>query len=410
MVESKQPAQWAVLFVTFIFAAIAIFFRLFSRRITRAYFWWDDAFAIGCFVVAIVWVIIVCIWQTKGLGMHIEDVTWLSQDEALYWTKLLLYIAELFYAFALFFGKMSILSFYWRLFSVSNIKLPIQILMGCSIIWITIRTFLAIFHCIPVEAFWLTIPGSYCAIDDKKFFFGSILVHVVLDVCILALPIIQVRQLQLPKLQRLGIIAMFMFGIFICVAAVAIIVTSVNFNAAAIDLTWNITDIVIWATVEVNLVTVSACLPTVRPAFTYFFGRFLPASTLKSGSNSYGISNKYGRSQNLKSIKLNTMPKKEDESSSTYQLNDSVHGDSHSDFESHALDRQKGTRTVITGRQNERHSDEEIENPFAGNGIQVRSETVVQVSSGRRNSTIRVGSPDHENGSHMRTLDERSLP
>lgn len=57
----------------------------------------------------------------------------------LYYNKLLLYIAELFYAFALFFGKMSILCFYWRLFSVTDIKIPIQVLMVLSILWIIIR-------------------------------------------------------------------------------------------------------------------------------------------------------------------------------------------------------------------------------------------------------------------------------
>ncbi|KAK9770956.1 putative Integral membrane protein [Seiridium cardinale] len=410
--ESKQTAEWVVLILTFVFASIALFFRLYSRRLTKAYFWWDDAFAIGCYFIAIIWIIICPIWLTKGLGLHIQDVTWLSQDEALYWSKLLLYIAELCYAFALFFGKMSILSFYWRLFSVTSIKRPIQILMVCSVIWITIRTFLGIFHCIPVQAFWdSSVENSYCAINDKKFFFGSILVHVCLDIVILALPIIQVRKLHLPKLQRAGIIAMFMFGIFICVAAVAIIITSVNFDATGIDFTWNITDIVIWATVEVNLVTVSACLPTVRPAFTYFFGRFLPRSTMQSGSNSYGLSNMHhGRNQNLKSIKLSTMHKhsNQGEDSSTYQLADSVHGDGHSDFESHALDSQKGTRTVITGFNKEGRGSSEDESPegLTSNGITVRSETMVRVTNARE-SLHRIGSPDHSMGS---VLDERSLP
>ena len=76
---------------------------------------------------------------SKGLGLHISDVTWLTQEEVLYYNKLLLYIAELFYAFALFFGKMSILCFYWRLFSVTDIKIPIHVLMVLSILWIIIR-------------------------------------------------------------------------------------------------------------------------------------------------------------------------------------------------------------------------------------------------------------------------------
>lgn len=47
---NKQSAEWAVLIITFIFASIAIFLRLHSRHLTKAYFWWDDAFAICCYV------------------------------------------------------------------------------------------------------------------------------------------------------------------------------------------------------------------------------------------------------------------------------------------------------------------------------------------------------------------------
>ncbi|KAI0134528.1 hypothetical protein BJ170DRAFT_203648 [Xylariales sp. AK1849] len=407
--ESKVTPVLVLVIITFVFAATSLFLRLYSRYLTKAYFWWDDYFAIGCFLVDIGWVIIVPIWVGKGLGIHIQDVTWLSQADVLYWSKLLLYIAELYYAYALFFGKMSILSLYWRLFSVTNIKLPIRILMGCSIIWITIRTFLGIFHCIPVQAFWLDIPGSYCAINDKLFFFGSTLVHVIIDLAILALPVIQVRRLHLPKLQKVGITAMFMFGIFICIAGIAIVVTSVNFNATSIDLTWNISDIVLWATVEVNLVTVSACLPTARPAFSYFFGRFLPSSTLGSRSKTYGTDDQYGRHKKSRSIKLATMPRSTtvDEGSSTYQLAVSIHGDSHSEFEAHALDRNKGTRTIITGRRDDSSSDEDVRPivPTAG-GITVRSETMVQVFH-HRDTLHRDGDPD---GVGMTTLDERSLP
>lgn len=57
----------------------------------------------------------------------------------LFEAKLLLFIAELFYAFGLFFAKISILSLYWRMFRVTGIRLPIQILFGCSLVWITFR-------------------------------------------------------------------------------------------------------------------------------------------------------------------------------------------------------------------------------------------------------------------------------
>lgn len=61
--------------------------------------------------------------------------------------SLILYVAELFYATALFCAKGSILSFYWRMFRVTNIKLPIQILACCSLIWIIIRVSGPVVYC-----------------------------------------------------------------------------------------------------------------------------------------------------------------------------------------------------------------------------------------------------------------------
>jgi hypothetical protein len=71
---------------------------------------------------------------------------------------------------------------------------------------------MGIFHCVPVEAFWDSNAGRYRAIEDKKFFVGTTLVHTAIDIAILILPIWQVSQLQLPLLQKGGIMVMFTFG------------------------------------------------------------------------------------------------------------------------------------------------------------------------------------------------------
>jgi hypothetical protein len=51
--------------------------------------------------------------------------------------------------------------------------------------------------------------------------------------------------------------AMFGFGIFVCVASVLVIILSLWFNAKDTELPWGVTPIIIWATVEVNLAIVS---------------------------------------------------------------------------------------------------------------------------------------------------------
>jgi hypothetical protein len=127
---------------------------------------------------------------------------------------MLLWIGEIVYAFALTFSKLSVLGFYWRLFSTSSIRIPIQMLTGASIVWLAIRTPMAIFHCVPVQAFWdLTVDKKVCNIDDSKFFFGTVLVHLIIDVLILALPVVQVKNLRLRLGQKIAVVGVFMFGI-----------------------------------------------------------------------------------------------------------------------------------------------------------------------------------------------------
>lgn len=148
-----------------------------------------------------------------GLGRPLDEVP-LPREEALTLSLLYLYFAELMYAFSLAFSKMSILGMYWRLFSQSDIRLPIQVLFGCSVVWLIIRTFMAIFHCVPVYAFWdHSIEGARCDINDSEFFFGTVLVHLLIDIVILMLPVMQVRKLHLRLGQKVGVIGLFMFGV-----------------------------------------------------------------------------------------------------------------------------------------------------------------------------------------------------
>ncbi|KAK6443762.1 hypothetical protein FP744_10000010 [Trichoderma asperellum] len=175
---------------------------------------------------------------------------------------------------------------------------------------------------------------------------------------------------------------MFTFGFFICAAAIRLIVAARVFDGTSPDLTWNICDIVIWATVEVNLINVSASLLTIRPACIYIFTCTHPRTRTEASLGSYP--NTYGRSQTKRSIQLdpigNSSPN--DESSSTHHLADSDDGGgrcSVSDFESHAFDRlrpagNKYTSTVTGQSAGGGYSQSNL------GGILVKNETIVHVS------------------------------
>lgn len=75
---------------------------------------------------------------SKGVGLHIEEA--IAQDPKLFIDiAIIRFVGELVYALMLFFAKLSILCLYWRLFFHTNLRIPIQILICCSIIWISIR-------------------------------------------------------------------------------------------------------------------------------------------------------------------------------------------------------------------------------------------------------------------------------
>lgn len=119
---------------------------------------------------------------------------------------------EYLYAFSIASTKFTILTLYWRLFKLSSIRIPIQIMFVISVMWIILRTFMVSFQCLPTRYFWDKSISGHCAINEPKFFFGTILAHCVMDIIILALPIIEVSKLHLRLSQKLAVIGLFLVG------------------------------------------------------------------------------------------------------------------------------------------------------------------------------------------------------
>ncbi|KAL5603747.1 hypothetical protein FOVSG1_006497 [Fusarium oxysporum f. sp. vasinfectum] len=215
MSYTPDAGVMSAMLITFPIATILLVCRLASRKITNVALWWDDYFAVISWVAAALYFSFTIYWATKmGLGHMKKDVPQPAERVEEY-ARFGLFMAEFTYAMSLGFSKLAILGFYWRLFSVSNIRLGIYILQGSTVIWLTIRTFMTIFHCMPVEAYWNhNIKDAVCRINPAKFMFGTTLVHLMLEVAVLSLPVFQVKSLQLRLGQKIAVVAMFMFGIF----------------------------------------------------------------------------------------------------------------------------------------------------------------------------------------------------
>lgn len=150
---------------------------------------------------------------------------------------------------------------------------------------------LNILHCIPVHAYWdTTVPGARCPYRDPSFYHGNVslqYIHLLADIALLIIPALQVQKLRLNRAKKFGLTALFMFGIFVCAATIAVIVYSTKYDPSTGDeFSWNVASIFIWTIAEVNLAIASselqsplflvchakssissACLPLLRPLF-----------------------------------------------------------------------------------------------------------------------------------------------
>ncbi|KAF2806482.1 uncharacterized protein BDZ99DRAFT_479726 [Mytilinidion resinicola] len=293
-----------------------------------------------------------------GLGLFLSEID-TPVDQVLERSKLILWNEEIFYAFSLAFSKLSILAFYWRMFKNSNIKKPIIILFESN------------------------VKGT-CNINDSNFFFGTVLAHLIIDIAILILLIMQIRKLQLPITKKVAIIAMFMFGFFVCIASVVMLSESLKYDTSSPEMPWNVSPIIIWATAEVNFTVVSACFPMLRPIWFLATRHSLSKRTSSRGAGPYAAqSSDIFRHQTsngdkgLGTITITINKKQhgsdeEEDGDSTYKLAGSSHREGsisdNSEYQGYAHDSNvHGPSTVITG-QNKRGEERDEEESWAGIG------------------------------------------
>ncbi|MCJ1463900.1 hypothetical protein MMC07_002509 [Pseudocyphellaria aurata] len=118
--------------------------------------------------------------------------------------------------------------------------------------------------CRPLAYNWNpTIPGGHCA-DRPKAWLSSGIINLLLDICIIYMPLPLLWKLQMPTTKKLGITAMFGVGAVILVFTIFRIVSIRRLDPK--DLTYGFVWVIYWGVLEPLLGIVNACAPTVRPA------------------------------------------------------------------------------------------------------------------------------------------------
>ncbi|KAK0620764.1 hypothetical protein B0T14DRAFT_430816 [Immersiella caudata] len=213
-----------------------------------------------------------------GMGRH-----WATIDKAnRFETQKYFFMAQVTYKAAINLVKCCILLLYLRLFQVVRwFRISCWALLAIVAIYCTASIAATIFQCQPViRAFDKDTPG-HC-LDTAKFWFANAGFSIATDVIILLLPMPLVWKLEVPRTQKVALVAVFAVGIFVVVTS-CLRVTTLDLFATSPDHTYNIAN-VMWTIIEPNVAVVCSCLPILRPLVV----RFIPGLRSKSIGKYHG--------------------------------------------------------------------------------------------------------------------------
>ncbi|KHN97479.1 uncharacterized protein MAM_04494 [Metarhizium album ARSEF 1941] len=269
--QDKRPLIVAISVTTWALALIMVTCRIVGRRMRGVRLWLDDWFIIASLPPSLGHVLGMAAYAvSRGLGRHV----WAAKRDSMYAWALGLFVAEICYTLTLVFVELSILSFFWRSFSVrDSSKWPILILASIVCIWGAAVLLVTFLQCLPTHAIWdrfnpvspISASKYTCDVDPVKFFYANAIPTIVTDLMTLVLPAPYVWRLQLPRVQKTALGCVFLAGIFVTLVSIIRLYYLLSLDLEDPDVTWNFVAVGVWSFVEGNTAIVCACLPFLRP-------------------------------------------------------------------------------------------------------------------------------------------------
>ncbi|TVY71505.1 Satratoxin biosynthesis SC1 cluster protein [Lachnellula suecica] len=212
---NQGPIVSNVSIVLLIISVITICLRMFSRWWTKIEFWIDDYLilftALTRHYQVLTWtysLIMIIEVHRDSYGQHVGKITGphvVSFLKALYSVALL-------YPMSLTFSKLSLLALYWRIFRVSQGRIPILIAAALNIAWMIAAVIVGIFLCVPVEGFWNPNIKARCIIAPD-FFLANEVFTITLDIVVLLMPVYFIASIKRSFSQRVSISSTFILGL-----------------------------------------------------------------------------------------------------------------------------------------------------------------------------------------------------
>lgn len=182
--------------------------------------------------------------------------------------------------------KTSLLFFYLRIFP----KRPIRILLWCTVafnaVWGVLFALLIAFECKPISYFWTYWDGEHVGtcLDTNAIAWANAGISIAEDIWMLAIPLSQLRSLQLHWKKKVGVAIMFCTGTFVTVISIVRLQSLITFGNST-NATWNNLQVSLWSTIEINVGIICACMPTLRLLLLRMFPKL--STTYRNASGYY---------------------------------------------------------------------------------------------------------------------------
>ncbi|KAH8179912.1 CFEM domain-containing protein [Sarocladium implicatum] len=224
----------------------------------------------------------------NGLG---TDIWTLPADRItdflMYW-----YISAIIYFLQTSLLKLAFVAFYMRIFTTHNARRVLWATFIFVALWGFSFVMVAIFVCQPISYLWTQWDGLHDGkcLSDAAYVWTNAASNIALDVWILAIPLWEVRKLQLHWKKKLGVALMFGLGAFVTVMSILRLKSLVLYQQRN-NVTWEFAEVYIWSAIEIGVGIICACLPTIRLLLVRIWP-VLSGSTARESNQWYKYSNK----------------------------------------------------------------------------------------------------------------------
>ncbi|RDA89813.1 hypothetical protein CP533_0872 [Ophiocordyceps camponoti-saundersi (nom. inval.)] len=279
-IRDKSPGFVAVSNVFGILSSLCVIQRFAFKYWTKAGFGLDDWATLAAMVISVPSIAInALVVGPNGMGRD----TWTLSYENITTFSRFFFVLEILYFADVGMIKIALIFFYLRIFPAREVRRLLQGTLGFAALFGLVFTAIAIFQCSPINYYWWRWDGEHSGrcLDMNAITWSNAGVSIAIDIWMLAIPLWQLKSLKLDWKKKVGVAIMFCVGTFVTVVSV-LRLRALDFSSHSANPTWDLFDVGIWSTVEINVGIMCVCMPSLRLLLVHLF------PTLSTSSSQQG--------------------------------------------------------------------------------------------------------------------------